>query len=350
MHIKFCHLGREHLGIEYLSAVLKQNIPGIVVSLAYDPGYFSKQDNTLHSPFLEKAFSREKELLSEIFREKPDVVAFSAYTANFEWIKRFAQTVKDHIDTKIVVGGSHATLVPEIVIAASAVDFVVIGEGENTFLKLVRFLEDPKGSCDVDNVYYKKNGEIIKNRFFPSLVADLDSLPCPDRGLFEKHISFKDDLLVLTSRGCPNSCTFCCESFMNKLYGERYFRQRSIGSMIAELEYMKARYKFKQIIFFDNIFHHNKEWMLGFLKEYRVRIQVPFKCMGHVSSFDREIAVALRESCCYAVNFGVESLSAEVREKFLNRPVKEEEIWRAFQLCDDVGLWFDADLLSLIHI
>ncbi len=345
MHIKFCHTGREHLGIEYLSSVLKQSGLDVTISLAYDPGYFGKQDNTLYSPFLEKVFSREKEMLSEICREKPDVVAFSAYTANFEWIKRFSKTVKDHIDTKIIVGGSHATLVPEIVAAVNTIDYVVIGEGEKHFVDLIRFLKDPKGSCDIDNIYHKKNGQIIKNGLSPELIVDLDSLPYPDRGLFEKHISFKDDLLVLTSRGCPNSCTFCCESFMNKMYGERYFRQRSVKSMIAELDCMKARHRFKQIIFFDNIFHYNKKWMLQFLKEYRAHIQVPFKCMGHLSSFDREIAVALKESCCYAVNFGVQSMNAEVRERFLNRPAKGEQIWKAFQVCDDVGLWFDADLM-----
>jgi len=345
MHIKFCHLGREHLGIEYLSAVLKQSGLDVTTSLTYDPGYFSKQDNTIYNPFLEKVFSREKEMLSEICREKPEVVAFSAYTANFEWIKRFAKTVKDHIDTKIVVGGSHATLVPEIVIAAPAVDFVVIGEGENTFLELVRFLENPKGNCDIDNVYYKKNGEVVKNRISPRLISDLDSLPYPDRGLFEKHISYKDDLLALTSRGCPNSCTFCCESFMNKIYGEKYFRQRSVRSMIAELDYMKARYQFKQIIFFDNIFHYNKDWMLKFLKEYRTHIRVPFKCMGHVDLFDRETAVALKESHCYAVNFGVQSMNADTREKVLNRNTLNEQVTKAFSLCDEVGLWFDPDLM-----
>lgn len=345
MHIKFCHTGREHLGIEYLSAVLKQSGLDVTTSLAYDPGYFGKQDNTLYNPFLEKVFSREKEMLEQICKEKPDVVAFSAYTANFQWIKSFAQRVKDCIETTVVVGGSHATLVPEIVIAASAVDFVVIGEGENTFVELVRFLQSPQGNCGVDNVYYKKNGVVIKNRISPNLITDLDSLPYPDRELFEKHIPFKDDFLVLTSRGCPNSCTFCCESFMNKMYGGRYFRQRSVRSMIAELDYMKAKYQFQQIIFFDNILHYHKKWMADFLAEYRANIKVPFKCMGHVNSFDRETAKTLKESGCYAVNFGIQSMDVDIREKFLNRNTLNEQVLKAFSLCDDAGLWFDADLM-----
>jgi len=132
---------------------------------------------------------------------------------------------------------------------------------------------------------------------------------------------------------------------MNRFYGPKYFRQRSVGSMISELELMKHRYRYERIIFFDNIFHYNKEWMKAFLKEYRTRIGVPFKCMGHLESFDREIAIELRESNCYAVNFGIQSMNRRVRERFLNRPVTDDQIWKVFRLCDEAGIWFDADLM-----
>lgn len=342
MHIMFCHLGREHLGIEYLSAVLKQN--GFKVSLAYDPGYFSIQDNTIYSPFLEKIFKREKEMLSKICKEKPDIVAFPIYTSTYKWAKRMAELIKENIKTKVIFGGSHATLVPDLAIENKAVDFVVVGEGESHFLELVRSLEKRKRGCTADNVYYKDNGRIIKNKISAALV-NLDLLPYPDKELFEGYICYREDYLALASRGCPFSCTYCCESHLNNMYSNKYFRQRSVGSVIGELEYMKSKYNFKEIIFFDNIFHFNKQWLKDFLKEYRVNIKVPFKCMGYVSFFDEETAFLLKKNYCYAINFGIQSMDDNIRKRLLKRNENDSQIEKALRACDKADLSFDADLI-----
>jgi len=342
MNIMFCHLGREHLGIEYLSAVLKQN--GFKVGLAYDPGYFSKQDNTIHSPFMERIFKREKEMLNKIYREKPDIVAFSVYTATYKWATRIAKLIKENIETKIVFGGTHPTLIPNAVINNKYVDFVVIGEGEERFLELVRSLEKGNTNYEVDNVYFRKGNRIIKNKVSATL-ANLDLLPYPDKELFENYIYYKDSYLALASRGCPNSCSYCCESFLNNKYNHRYFRQRSVKSIIGELEYMKDRYDFKEIVFFDNIFHIDKRWLRSFLKEYKSNINVLFKCMAHVSLFDKETAILLKGNCCYAVNFGIQSMDENVRERVLMRHTTNNQIENALRICDEVNLQFDIDLI-----
>ncbi|MDP7422986.1 MAG: hypothetical protein QGH40_13980, partial [bacterium] len=81
MKICFVHLGREHLGIEYLSSILKE--AGHEVALAYDPGLFGTEDNVFYIPFLEKIFSRKEDVLALIERSAPDLVAFTVYTGTY---------------------------------------------------------------------------------------------------------------------------------------------------------------------------------------------------------------------------------------------------------------------------
>lgn len=342
MHVMFCHLGREHIGLEYLSAVLKRE--GYRVDIAYDPGYFSKQDNAIYNPALEKVFSLEEEMLAKIYKAKPDIVAFSVYTETYKWAKRIASKIKEHISTTIIFGGSHVTLIPELVIEDGPADYIIIGEGEERFLELVRVLEKRNGSCDIDNVYYKKNNRIIKNKI-SSDVVDINKLPYPDKSLFEHDIYYKDDYIALASRGCPYRCTYCCESYFNNFYKNKYFRQRSVKSVIGELEYMKDRYNFTEIIFFDNIFHFDKRWLKAFMAEYSRSIKIPFKCMGHASLFDQETASLLKNNHCYAINFGIQSMDEDVRKMFLSRHTSNQHIRQAFQACDKAGLPFDVDLI-----
>jgi len=335
-------MGREHLGIEYLSSVLKAR--GHRVGLAYDPGYFSIQDNTIQNRMLEKLFSREEYILRKIEDEKPDIVAFSVYTESFSSHINLARKIKERIKTITVFGGSHATLVPDRVIAHEVVDIVVIGEGENVMVKVVEAMGKGYPLDDIHNIYFKKNGKIIKSKFIPDLV-DLDQLPYPDKELFAPYIKYSDDYLALASRGCPYSCTFCSESHFNKITHNLNFRQRSVESMIGELSYMKAKYNIREIIFFDNIFHLNKEWLRKFLKEYSHHIAVPFKCLGHVNSFDRETAQLLKENYCYNINFGLQSTDPIVRQKILNRYTHDEKISKAFSHCEEMHLKFDVDII-----
>ena len=130
MNITFVHLGRENLGIEYLSAAAKQ--AGHRVSLAMDPGLFGINDNVFYIPFLEKTFNQKSIVLRKIEKSNPDVVAFSVYTGTFTWAVDIAREVKRTLDVKTVFGGIHATLVPEIVIQEQSIDFLVVGEGEGS--------------------------------------------------------------------------------------------------------------------------------------------------------------------------------------------------------------------------
>lgn len=342
MKIVFVHLGRENLGIEYLSSILKK--AGHETSLALDPGLFSREDNVFYIPFLEKKFSRRAQIIKQIQNLRPDLVAFSVYTSTYRWACDIAKKIKEIINVPVVFGGIHPTLVPEKVIKNDFVDFVIVGEGEGALLELAEVLSSGRLRYEIDNVWFKRNGEIISNKVRPP-IENLDSLPFPDKELFQKDVRYKDDYMILTSRGCLFNCTFCCESFLNKLYRERYFRRRNISSVIEELKFMKEKYNFREVMFFDSILFTDKNWLQELMFRFKKEIGVPFRCTGHVNFFSWEIGKLMKEGGCYCIDFGIESMSESTRRNILNRFGSNEQIKRTFDICEKLKLRYDVDLM-----
>jgi len=108
MKVAFAHPGFENLGIEYLSAVLKQH--GHAVKLFLDPTLF--RDTFLNTAFPAKVFAYRERLLKRILAYGPDVIAFSVVTVNYQWACDFAARIKEVASTPIVFGGNHVTSAP----------------------------------------------------------------------------------------------------------------------------------------------------------------------------------------------------------------------------------------------
>ncbi|MCD6310043.1 MAG: B12-binding domain-containing radical SAM protein [Candidatus Eremiobacteraeota bacterium] len=340
MKVTFVHQGRENLGLEMLSAVLKQ--AGHQVTLAYDMGLFGKNDNVFYIPVLERFFSQESEVLNTIFRSQPDILAFSSYTGTHTWCIQIAKKVKQKMDVPVVFGGCHPTLVPDRVMESPVVDFVIIGEGEVTFPILLSTLEQKGDLAEVPSLAWKKDGEFIQNPLAEP-VANLDSLPYPDKELFKPYLPLKDDYVIMTSRGCPNHCIYCGENFTNRLYNYRFFRRRSIENSIQELKNMKKRYKFRTVTFNDPIFFTDRKWLFEFMEVYKKEIGLPFRCFGQVRYLDDEIASLLKKSGCYCVEFGLQTWNENIRKDLQTPPGDNEIYFSAFKACDRHGLLYDID-------
>ena len=104
MKILFVHLGREHLGIEYLSAILKS--AGHETVSAVDIGLFGLNDNIFYIPALEKRFSLSDSIVEKFRRERPGLVCMSAYSSTLKWCFETAEKIKKAGDVPIVIGGA----------------------------------------------------------------------------------------------------------------------------------------------------------------------------------------------------------------------------------------------------
>ena len=340
MRIGLVYLGRENPELEYLSAALKA--AGHTIDFIYDPGSFSRVDNVLYSPALEKRYSRRAMLIEQVRTRPPDLLYFFVYNTSFRWSLELAAEFRALCDAPIVFGGRHPTFAPDAVMSRDVVDIVVEGEGEETAPEMAAAIESGSNLETVSGLYFRRNGKVIYSGLRPP-IEDLDALPFPDKSLFDREISPADDYNIWIGRGCPGRCTFCQEGILRRKYGAKVFRRRSIDNIIAELSEMKKRYDFRHVFISDPVFFTPKRWVLDLLKKYKREIGVPFRCYGQLRHLDEEVAWALKDAGCYGAEFGFQTANDYVRREILDRAETTQDAKDTFAVCDRVRLRYDVD-------
>ncbi|MCG2712352.1 MAG: B12-binding domain-containing radical SAM protein [Candidatus Omnitrophica bacterium] len=330
MRVGFVYSEMETLGVEHLSSYLKEQ--GHQTTLFFDPQLFN--DTVSRSNAFSRIFGYQKRLIRQIIEWKPEILAFSVLSTNYLWAKNLAQQIKCVMDIPIVWGGIHPTLSPESVIELDFVDFVVVGEGEQVLLELVENLGSEKRLQTTANLWSKKDEIIFRNAVRP-LIDDLDSLPFPDKGMFYSTMPYLSrHYTIVTSRGCPHMCTFCCNHTLSNLSGgkEKFLRRRSAENVIAELKQAQERYKIEDVFFDDSTFTYDKNWLKLFSQLYKKHINLRCFCWVYPAEVDEETVRYLIDMNIQAVEMGVESLNPHVRKKWLRRPHSNKKIQNALAL------------------
>lgn len=237
LHAKYSHAS---LALPCLSASCKE-IPGVDVVI---------REWTVNEP--------REHLLRQIMAERAGLVAFSCYIWNIEKTLRIVSDIKRiSPDTLIAMGGPEASFgVFELMHANPAVDFVVKGEGETAFRRLVSALagargnNEPEGSLDtIDNLFFRDGADIASGPLNREPLP-LGSIPSPfQAGL----VDLKKALVYFeTSRGCPFSCAFCLSSVEGQVRSYPMERVRS------ELLLLMRR-KVPRIKLVDRTFNYDAE-------------------------------------------------------------------------------------------
>jgi len=197
------------------------------------------------------------------------------------------------------------------------------------------------------NIWFKKNGWVIKNDVRP-LIQDLDSLPFPDKDLFKLYVPDKHKrYTIMTSRGCPYTCTYCTHSYQKKLYyGKgKYFRRRSVSNVIAELKFAKSKYNCSSFIFHDDTFNCDIPWLKEFVLQYKKEISLPFFCWLEPSNVNLESIKLLKRANCCSVEMGVQSVDEDMKKRFLNRYETNEQIKYAMKLLYNFQIYCTVDII-----
>ncbi|MBN1384653.1 MAG: B12-binding domain-containing radical SAM protein [Elusimicrobia bacterium] len=307
--------GAEHIGVEYLSACLKK--AGHITELLFDPGF----DDTFYFKIsILKYFNNWSRLIKRVKDFSPDVLAISSVSNTYPYICKFIREIKKHHNCYTVIGGIHSTAIPEYVIREGLFDAVCIGEGERAFVKLLNYLEEGEVPTSLQNFYFMKEKEIIKNPLHP-LVENLDDLPFPDKELFYKCGVFSSTLMVASGRGCPFSCGFCVNDKLKVIYKNlgHHIRRYSPERMIEEIKYFTLRYPIKRINFQDDIFTMDVKWLSRFNNLYTRSINLPFQCNTHPLFVNDDIGRLLRTSNCISVCMGIQTAVQDKRKELLGR-------------------------------
>jgi len=323
MHVAFI-VTYENLGLECLAAYLKAH--GHRVSAVYAPFFF--EDAFLDMPSFARTFKMDDRVVRRIVDLRADLVAFSTTTRDYRVHVRLAGAIKAALPgVRIVMGGIHPTLVPERVMANDCIDFVCMGEGEAALLELCERLQENGPVADVRNIWSRQDARIVRNPV-RELIPDLDALPFPEKEIFYDAVphwrSRFVDYLIMTARGCPYSCTYCYAEYVNKeLYrGKRFYRRRSVGNVMEELECMRRSRSVRYISFFDDTFTTSRAWLHEFAEEYRKRgfhRQYRMSVLSRAEPLDADTCELLRSLRCAQVFIGVQVGNYRIRKEILNR-------------------------------
>jgi len=228
----------------------------------------------------------------------------------------------------VVFGGVHATFLPEEPLKFG--DYVLQGEAEESFPKLVSVLENGGDLSEVPNLFYKDGDRVVATEKRPMSLS-LDEMPLPDFSLIEGYEKLRI-YPVMTSRGCPFNCTFCCVTAM---FGRRY-RMASIERVLEEV----ARLKNRHIFFCDDNFAVSADRSKHLLSEMLRRNVLPRRWNTQIRADayrDRELLKLMKQTHCSRVFVGFESINEEVLKEYHKRQ-SVEDIKRCISTFHEYGI------------
>lgn len=278
-----------------------------------------------------KIFDRNLDffVFTKIKKFKPDMIGLSALTGPMLLdVIEIAKKAKSMFGESfpIVMGGVHASLLPKQTLENKFIDYVVIGEGEYTFVELVDSIENKKDLSKVLGIGYKNDGKIIINKKRP-LIENLDELPLLPWDLINYKMYFKFDIVLVTSRGCPYRCTFC----YNLGFNEARWRGMSAERVIKEIRNVEKLTKNKNLKFHDDNFTADKERLYKILDylspDYNLFVET------RINYVNKEFLKKFKKFKGAWLYFGVESGSQRILNK-MKKAITVEQIKEAFNLCN----------------
>ena len=354
------------LGLAYLASVLRKEGHDVLIYDADCNINPSKMDFSileLSYPIYLDCLRDEnnivwKELQSILQAFSPDIVGITVWTSFAASAFRVAQICKEYkINLPVIMGGPHITIkADEVLKICTDVDFLIKGEGENTFSILLNLLDksirlNDNEISDPDNllrmikgISYRKNGEVI-HQPLEEFVDDLDTIPFPARDLLVNHALYdsEDMGLLMTSRGCPYSCTYCATS----IWGKKV-RNRSVYNVIQEIKQITETYGTKQFAFKDDSFTINRHRVIELCNRIKQeKIKINWDCNTRVDCIDEELLDNMKEAGCNGIKVGIETGSERIM-RLINKNTTLEECMNAAKLLKKAGIhWTGYFMIGL---
>ena len=251
-----------------------------------------------------------------------DVIGISCmFSTLWPLTRKLAERVRARFPRALLVlGGEHGTAVPEHVLHAGTFDVVVLGEGEETLVDLLRARTAGRPLAAVRGIAFREDGRVVQTGLSPRTKA-VDAIPLPDWNAFPieeyiaRHqingINLGRSMPILGTRGCPFQCTFCSSPAM---WTQRWI-PRDPKLLADEMALYAAKYGATNFDFQDLTAIVKRQWIVDFCRELidrrlDVTWQMPSGTRSEV--FDAEVADLLYRSGCRALAFAPESGSPAI--------------------------------------
>jgi anaerobic magnesium-protoporphyrin IX monomethyl ester cyclase len=347
------------LGLSYIAGYLEgQGAPVAMLDCAVE-GYEHEE----HSGNL-VTYGLPPAALAERLRAMPapDVVGLSVlFSTDLHNLFVAARVVKEVFPSAvIVVGGLHPTIYPKEIFEIDremngdvrTVDFVIRGEGEVRLHEFVVRLAAGQVDKNADGLAGYLDGALFVNAQRRT-IENLDALPYPAYHLLpmEKYLAINVPFSpvpmgnrvaqILTSRGCPVSCTFCASTNMYKKY-----RYRSVANVIGEIRALKERYAIDEIQFADDNLTLNRDHSVEFFKELRnlgLKWCTPNGTM--INTLSPELLELMATSGLYQITLSLDSGNAKTLKELHHKPVNLNSIPGLIAKAKEYGIFTHGTLV-----
>jgi len=271
------------------------------------------------------------EVLDYIAQNSPSYVGITATSIMISSAAQLSTEIKKRFPSvTTIIGGAHISALPrETIEHFSCFDVGIFGEGEKTLFEIIN-----SGKMDktISGIVFRDNGIIVKSD--PrEYISNLDDLPFPAYDLLNDFPNFYKPtpnnysclpvVSVVSSRGCPYSCTFCPQN----VFG-RNMRSCSFDYLASLIQYLKDKYNAREVCFYDDIFLSSKKGVSKFIEVLeKNKIKIPWSCEGRIGPADDQMYKEMKKAGCWQISFGVES-GSQTMLNYFNKKIKVEQISR----------------------
>jgi len=337
------------LGLAYLAAAMEQAGHDVRVVDAIGEGLdqvFEIEGRALRGLTFEQ--------IVDGIDDQADIIGMGImFSCSWPALRMLVHKIRDRFpNTPIVLGGEHATAMTQDILDQSPVDYIVRGEGENTFVELCGRIAHGAAVSDVAGLAWRQDGGIVVNEK-RSRIQDIDQIPWPAWHHFnvDEYIAYAQphgsaegrSIPMLATRGCPFQCTFCGSPGM---WGTTW-RARDIKNVVDEIETYINRYGANDFQFEDLTAVIRKDWVLSFANEIMSRhLKITWQLPSGTRSeaIDDEAATAMFASGCTQFTYALESGSTEMLQR-IKKHIKLDKAFASAKSSMNAGIRVQAGFI-----
>lgn len=278
-------------------------------------------------------------------RTRPAIYALSFTSYGVEAAYALMREMKArHPSLLVVAGGAHVSAVPEEVLRHGHADLCVVGEGEATFLEIIRNVDQIRRQrSGIRGIAYLDDGVFHRTGARP-LIENLDEIPFPARDLIDpgdfvglSHRRARPNTEMIITRGCPYRCVFCANPVFRVENGPLY-RERSPESIALEIEVL-YQMGYREIFLHSDELNVRLDWSISVCKAIAAlgHRDLFFQANLRVQPMSEELAMWMKRAGFWLVRFGIESGSQRVLRGIKKR-MSLEQTERACRIVEAAGI------------